>query len=522
MTSLQQRLAALQNSPAAETLTGMQRGIEKESLRISTDGRIAVTPHPEALGSALTHPHITTDYSEALLEFITPPSTDLHQPLKFLEALHCYTYKHIGDEVLWVNSMPCVVTDDDSIPVAQYGSSNVGRMKTIYRYGLGHRYGRKMQTIAGIHYNFSYSDAFWALHQAQEGSDEDRQTFISRRYFDLTRNFQRHAWLLVYLFGASPALCPSFLSGRRHQLDPHPDSHTLYKANATSLRMSDLGYQNNAQSALAISYNSLDQYVAGLNSAISTPDADYQRIGVRDDQGRYKQLNANILQIENEYYSSIRPKQITRSGERPTQALSRRGVQYIEIRALDLNPFSPVGITDEQIRFLDVFATYCLLADSPLMDERALQQSKDNLRGVVYQGRDTGTELVRDESAISIAQWGNELLAAMAPIADLFDRSSPGTPFRDALRAQHDKIADPSLTPSAQVLNAMAERQQSFFQFALSQALAHRDHFLQRQCIDTDRLLAHAARQSVADQKAIEAQDDVDFDTYLANYFNDD
>jgi len=243
---LEQRIHALLDSDAAATLAGIRRGIEKESLRISTDGTLAQTPHPAALGSALTHPYITTDYSEALLEFITPPSTELHKPLEFLEQLHRYVYSHIGDEVLWVNSMPCMIRNDADVPVAQYGSSNVGRMKSVYREGLGHRYGRKMQTIAGIHYNFSYPEEFWKLNQVLEGESGPLQDYISKRYFDLTRNFQRYSWLLVYLFGASPALCKSFLAGREHQLDTF--DHTLFKPNATSLRMSDLGYQNNAQS----------------------------------------------------------------------------------------------------------------------------------------------------------------------------------------------------------------------------------------------------------------------------------
>ncbi len=250
---LEQRIHALLDSDAAATLAGIRRGIEKESLRITTDGTLAQTPHPAALGSALTHPYITTDYSEALLEFITPPSTELHKPLEFLEQLHRYVYSHIGDEVLWVNSMPCMISNDADVPVAQYGSSNVGRMKSVYREGLGHRYGRKMQTIAGIHYNFSYPEEFWKLNQVLEGERGPLQDYISKRYFDLTRNFQRYSWLLVYLFGASPALCKSFLAGREHQLDTF--DHTLFKPNATSLRMSDLGYQSNAQAGLTPCYD---------------------------------------------------------------------------------------------------------------------------------------------------------------------------------------------------------------------------------------------------------------------------
>ncbi|HCR79020.1 MAG TPA: glutamate--cysteine ligase, partial [Alcanivorax sp.] len=269
--TLSQRIQALLDSEAAATLAHIRRGIEKESLRITDQGLLAHTPHPRELGSALTHPYITTDYSESLLEFITPPSTDLQQPIEFLENLHRYAYRHIDDELLWVNSMPCMIANDNDVPVAEYGSSNVGRMKHIYRIGLGHRYGRKMQTIAGIHYNFSFPDEFWRINRELEGSQAPLRDYISQRYFDLTRNFQRYSWLLVYLFGASPALCSSFLAGREHQLLERFD-HSLYRPNATSLRMSDLGYQNNAQSSLAISYNNLDDYVRTLTHAMKTPD----------------------------------------------------------------------------------------------------------------------------------------------------------------------------------------------------------------------------------------------------------
>ena len=388
---LEQRIHALLDSDAAATLAGIRRGIEKESLRITTDGTLAQTPHPAALGSALTHPYITTDYSEALLEFITPPSTELHKPLEFLEQLHRYVYSHIGDEVLWVNSMPCMIRNDADVPVAQYGSSNVGRMKSVYREGLGHRYGRKMQTIAGIHYNFSYPEEFWKLNQVLEGERGPLQDYISKRYFDLTRNFQRYSWLLVYLFGASPALCKSFLAGREHQLDTF--DHTLFKPNATSLRMSDLGYNNNAQSGLNICYNSLDNYIASMLNAISLPYEPYAQLGTHDAKGEWQQLNTNLLQIENEFYSPIRPKRVTNSGEKPVHALRERGVEYIEVRCLDIDPFVPLGIEPATAYFLDAFLLFCALNDSPDLSDSECEHAANNFNLTVKRGREPGLML---------------------------------------------------------------------------------------------------------------------------------
>ncbi|GAA5126722.1 glutamate--cysteine ligase [Alloalcanivorax gelatiniphagus] len=518
---LSQRIQALLDSDAAATLADIHRGIEKESLRISQRGTLASTPHPTELGSALTHPYITTDYSEALLEFITPPSTCLQRPIEFLDQLHRYTYRHIGDELLWVNSMPCMIGDDDNVPVAEYGSSNVGRMKHIYRIGLGHRYGRKMQTIAGIHYNFSFPEAFWRIHQELEGVGGPLQNYISQRYFDLTRNFQRYSWLLVYLFGASPALCASFLAGREHHLLERFD-HSLYTPNATSLRMSDLGYQNNAQSSLAISYNNLQEYVDTLTHAIKTPEPAYQKLGVRDANGEYQQLNANILQIENEYYSSIRPKRAINKGERPTLALQRRGVEYVEIRALDLNPFEPVGINQQDIRFLDLFASYCLLRESQQLERCDLNASKENLRRVVYQGRDTSVQLDNWGKAVSLRQWGLEKLDQMIPIAELFDRTHGGDNYARALEQQREKIRTPDATPSGRILDQLESRQQGFFAFAMEQAQAHRDHFLARPLDSAvENELRQAARDSLAEQAECEAQPEPPFEDYLRDYFRD-
>src|SRR5690625_3637176 len=327
---LEGRLRRLQDVGDPHLLAGGLNGLEKESLRVTPDGAIAQTPHAEALGSALTHPSITTDYSEALLEFITPPLPDATDTLADLERIHSYVYHVLEDELLWVASMPCVVGGDASIPIAEYGTSNAGRMKHVYRRGLEYRYGRVMQAIAGIHYNYSLPLEFWPMYRAVAESNADLQAFRNEHYFGLTRNFQRYGWLVPYLFGASPALCRSFIGDREHNFE-EVDGHTLYLPYATSLRMSDIGYKNKAQAALQISYNDIEAYVENLTRAITTPAPEYADAGVHVD-GEWRQLNSNILQIENEYYSFVRPKSLAGPNERPTLALRRRGVDYIEDR----------------------------------------------------------------------------------------------------------------------------------------------------------------------------------------------
>ena len=143
MSLLEDRL----NRLGAARLLGIRRGIEKESLRTQPSGALALTPHPAPLGSALTHPHITTDFSESQLELITGVHAGVEACLEELTQVHQFVYRTLGDEMLWVGSMPCGLPTDETIPIGVYGSSNVGRAKSIYRMGLGHRYGRRMQTI---------------------------------------------------------------------------------------------------------------------------------------------------------------------------------------------------------------------------------------------------------------------------------------------------------------------------------------------------------------------------------------
>jgi hypothetical protein len=312
--SFERRLASLINAREPHVLQGGLKGVEKESLRVSPDGYIEQSDHPRELGSTLTHEHITTDYSEALIELVTPAFRESWELLQYLCDLHQFVYRHLGDQLLWATSMPCIIDGDPSIPIARYGRSNIGRMKEAYRRGLGWRYGRMMQAISGVHYNYSFPAHFWPVLAATLQAPNANQDFVSAQYFSLLRNYRRYGWLVLYLFGNSPAVCGSFVRGREHTLQQFAPG-TLYEPYATSLRMSDLGYRNKSQAGVQISVNSLDEYVRDLSAAVSTPHPEYERIGVKVD-GEYRQLNANLLQIENEYYSYIRPKRVARSAPR--------------------------------------------------------------------------------------------------------------------------------------------------------------------------------------------------------------
>ena len=435
---------------------------KKKACGVTSSGSVSPNPHPEALGSALTNPYITTDFSEALLEFITPVSDSIDDCLHFLESIHRFTYQHLDDEeVLWVCSMPCPTGDLDKIPLAKYGDSNIGRLKTLYRRGLRHRYGGLMQTIAGIHYNFSMPDAFWPAFQRQCGNTDSLTNFRTARYLHLIRNFHRYSWLLFYLFGASPVTCKCFTDGREHRLQEY-DSGTLYLPYATCLRMSDLGYRSDAQQSLFVCYNELDSYVHSLSNAMQTPYEPYEHI-TDADEGVLPQMNTNLLQLENEFYSSIRPKRTTNPGERPLSALLRDGIEYVEVRALDLNPFLPLGIDAEQIKFLDVFLLYCLLAESPWCDENENREISANVERVVEHGRDPALALQQGGAPVKLTDWGANLLQDMQHAALILDHIHDESAHQSSLKKQVAKLSNPDLTPSGKLLKEMRSAELSFF-----------------------------------------------------------
>jgi glutamate--cysteine ligase len=518
---LDQRLTWLFSAASRALLAGRRIGLEKETLRMAPDGYIAQTPHPPVLGSALTHPWITTDYSEALLEFITPPLASPEEALRFLREIHQFVYRCLGDELPWAASMPCILAGESSIPIAEYGRSNPGMMKHVYRRGLAWRYGRIMQVIAGIHFNFSLPDEFWATFQEREGNRRSLQDFRSEAYFGLIRNLQRHGWLILYLFGASPAVCKSFLDGKTTTL-PEFDDHTCYGPYATSLRMSNVGYTNRTEkkSGVNVCYNSLAEYIASLTQAITTPWPPYERIGVKVD-GEYRQLNANILQIENEYYTSMRPKQPPLGHEKPVLALARRGVRYVELRSVDINPLEPLGVTASQLRFLEAFLLFCLLAESPPLDAEERQMIDDNQMAVALTGRDPALVLHRRSApSLLLRRWAEDLLGRLQSICELLDCGEADRPYAAALAEQQEVLADPDRTPSARILAGMRASGENFFRYARRWSEQHRDALLSEPLAEERvRFFTETAERSLREQAAIEAANRVPFDEFLRDYF---
>ncbi len=497
------------------------KGIEKESLRIGPDGKISQTDHPASLGSALTHPHITTDYSEALLEFITPPFADVEESLASMRHIHQFVHENLNNEMLLATSMPCGINGDESIRIAEYGHSNIGQMKHVYRKGLWHRYGRTMQAIAGIHFNYSVPVALWPVLHQQSGSFASLDEFVSEAYFGLIRNFQRQGWLILYLFGASPAICKSFFKSRPHLMQQFDefDEYTLFHPYATSLRMSDIGYKSKNQEQLQIDYNSLQGYVKTLSAAIETPYPEYEKIGVKVN-GDYQQLNANILQIENEFYSTIRPKQIANSGEKPTLALKRRGVRYIEVRSLDLDPFNPIGIDAEKGHFLEAFLLHCLLQDSPLQGDEERQINNANQLIVAHDGRRPDVQLNHFGQKILLKDWANKILDDMKVICEVLDQNDNTGVYQQALQQQIKRVENAELTPSARILSEMRATRQPFGCYGINVSEKHQQYFDENSLDDEKRqYLQEMAKMSHLKQQEIEASDTLSFDEFLQQYF---
>jgi glutamate--cysteine ligase len=511
----------LQDHGAADLLRDSLIGIEKESLRVNKAGSIALTPHPMGLGEALTHPQVTTDYSEAQLELITRPHSTIPSVLAELDELHRWVYSNLDEESLWVTSMPCVLHGEQSIPIADYGSSNAGMMKTVYRRGLGYRYGKIMQAISGVHFNFSLSPRFWQVYQTIEGDASDPKAFRTTSYMAMVRNLQRCGWLVPYLYGASPAVCESFLNGEPTTLE-YFGHHTYYEPFATSLRLGDIGYQNSKEGSTGVKvcYDSLDSFVASLEKAMETPCPVYASIGVKVD-GEYRQLNANQLQIENEYYSSVRAKAVLDGLQKPVRGLQQKGIEYIELRSVDVNAFEPLGVSEDQMCFLEAMVVCSLLRPSPPIDANEVSMINENLGLVAHCGRDPQLRLSTPKGRIKLRDWACKFLDDMEQICLWLDESHTTNAYSHSWQRQQDKISDPGLIPSTRMIDMMVSNKESFFDFAMRKSQKVADHFTQRP-LGNEALEYRNQQVRDSREKAllIEAGNGLSFEKFLADYFS--
>lgn len=512
--NLAETLDALTPALTQEFVNGITRGIEKENLRVEKNGQLAQTPHPSSLGKALTNPTVTLDFSDALIEMITPPLQGYDNLNRYLLTLNRFILDHISPESLWPLSMPPEINDQLEVSIADFGQSNVAQMKHIYRLGLWHRYGRIMQAIAGIHYNISFpASLFETLQTLWNKTDFSTSQFQSYVYMKLVRNFYRYAWLLPYLFGASP-VCAKTSVGAKVDYLQALDEHNMLAPFGTSLRMSDLGYHNSAQAGLSIDLNSVNAYSRSLFQATRAPSDKFKKIAVKEGE-QYQQLNQNILQIENEYYSFIRPKATLVSGEPPSISLCCNGVDYIEIRLLDLNPLLPLGIDASTQEFMDAFLLFCMVTDDYTTDMNSMDVARRNFQTVCTRGREPNFQLADGTDFKAAA---SELLDQVQQVAGALDQQQTKPIFSAAVNEQVNKINDISLTPSAQLLAQFKTSGLSYDEFCL-QLIEQSATVVKAADFDTELYQSfaddvHASLEKWEKQEALPQ----DFDVFLEDY----
>lgn len=494
-----QILGTFQKGGNYKILKDSEHGIERECLRTTKNGQLSQTVHPKKLGAASKNFYITTDFAESQLELITPVFKKEESALAFLKDIHLFVNENLKNELIWSCSMPCQLPAEKDIPLAQYGKSRAGQSRTLYRLGLSERYGRKMQTISGTHYNFSFSQKFWQLLHKKVAPKQDKNKFISDAYLHLIRNFLRYSWLNTYLFGAAPAIDKSYLK-EKHRSLKKINRQTYYGPHATSLRLSELGYYSKVQTQLAISFNSLEDYIYDMRYAIAMPNPKYKGM---------KGLNNHVLQIENEHYSRIRPKQPPQQNETPIEALENRGIKYVEVRAVDINPYEATGLKKDQMCFLHVFLVYCFFKPSPKISKKEESSITTNQNRVALYGRRSDLKLTNDGKEVDMQIWAEKLLDEMQAVAELMDKNFPKGRYSNSLKWQLEKLRNPDLTPSAKILTEMKDRKESFLEFGLRLSKKHQKEFKNTKLSKiVEQKFKKAAEKSIKDQNNLEIIED--------------
>ncbi|MGX7371972.1 bifunctional glutamate--cysteine ligase GshA/glutathione synthetase GshB [Aerococcus sanguinicola] len=373
-------------------------GIEREGHRIKTNGDLARSPHPSAVDGSSDNKYIQRDFAESQLELVTPPVYSEEGVYHWLEAIHQVALRSLAeDELLWPSSMPPVLPEDDAIHVA-----DLDKVEDVaYREYLVKAYGKKVQMISGIHFNFGFDqDLLEIFYQADDQGYASIKEFTTAFYLRLARNFLRYEWLIVYLFGATPSAHDSFYN-RAEDIFPHP---------IRSIRNSHLGYVNKKD--VTYTYDNLPDYVEELEA------------NVKD--GR--------LIAEKEFYSNVRLR-----GAKQARGLLETGIKYLEFRLFDIQAEEAYGIGLDDIRFMKYFILYLVWADMDC-------QMPD-----VYQGYEMKLEVAEEETLQPTAyqEEGLNLLEGMTEMVESLGVSDTLNPLIDSMR---QRLLDPSLTPSGRLV----------------------------------------------------------------------
>lgn len=439
-------LQQLKHELESEDIRQANFGIEREGLRVTPDGHLALTPHPKAFGDKLSHPFITTDFSESQIEMITPTFSTVEEVYQFLCALYQLTVSELKEEYLWPQSMPCTIEADQDIPIAMFSDNLEGNVAMNYRQHLLKKYGGKRQLISGLHYNFSFSETFIQKLYENQTTDLDYRLFKDQIYLKVVRNYIRHRWLLIYLLGASPIVDESYCTEcQTSSKEVAPHSYT--RSGAVSFRNSACGYQNHTP--IYVDYQDVERYVQSLNQYIESGE----------------------IASFKEFYSPIRLK--AKDPHHLMESLMKDGIEYLEIRSIDLNPFEPAGISLVDLQFIHLFILF-LLEEEEVEDENWQKDATENERLVAVDGLQNELKLIRNSERVSFSEWALDILTKMKKINEMFSLG-----LESILEQKQNQILNPDQTLSAQMVQLVTKS--DYVSANLELAKAHKAAILENE-----------------------------------------
>lgn len=453
--NISKKLKWIKKNP--KILKKIYKGIEREGLRINNKGKMSKKNYPKKMGYSLTNEWITTDFSENLLEIITPKTNNNKYLLNFLNDTHKYIIKNIKKELIWPFSIPCKISNNTKIKLAKYGKSNIGLKKTLYRKGLQKRYGTLMNMVSGIHYNFSLPKKLlniWIKKKIIKNKSEG--------YLNIIRNYYRFGWIIPYLFGSSPAIPKKYIKNEKIKFKNFKKKYDMiFLPWSTSLRLGQSFInKNNINKKNKIKFNSLKSYIKNLKKLLNTPCKNFKKIGLKNKKNILQQINTNILQMESELYTQIRPKRNTKKNNNLLKNLKKKGIEYIEIRSLDINPFSSIGINKKQILILDIFLIWCFLEKSPKINNKELNIINKNWKKIIFEGRKPKQKIINSfkNIKIKIKTINKKLYKNLIKIAKIFDICFKNKKYTNACKKFKKSFINPKYIYSEYIMKFLLKK----------------------------------------------------------------
>ncbi|MFR1317177.1 MAG: bifunctional glutamate--cysteine ligase GshA/glutathione synthetase GshB [Clostridium perfringens] len=401
-------------------------GLEKENVRVTERGNLALTPHPKTFGDREKNPYIKTDFSESQLEMVTPVCNTLEEVYSFICNLNKVVSLEImkNGEFLWPQSNPPILPREEEIPIAKLSN----REDELYRENLSYKYGKKKQVISGIHYNFSFKEEFIKLLYKELKVEKDFREFKDDIYLRMARNFQKYHWLLIYLTGASPVFHESYIDEIKKEGEKLGED-SYYIKDDTSLRNSSYGYKNKRD--YYVSYNSIEEYASDIKNLV----------------------NDKEIQSIKEYYNPIRLKSL--GSEDMLESLINKGIDYLEVRLLDLDPLSIQGVSKETLYLVHLFMIYTLLKENKEVTYKEHEEFFQNHDMVALKGRNEEAVIYENGVPVLLKDKGREILSEMGEIVEIL--FSNNEEFKNVIKRALEKINNPHDTISEKLIKDIKE-----------------------------------------------------------------